>query len=78
MEGEVGDLPSTVGKLARNASNAGGVAFKNSLGALGVPPATGATALGPVNVLETAGTPGPDGPTKTNTSSQMMSHLLAQ
>lgn len=56
-----GDGPSTVGKLARNASNAGGVAFKKSLGELGVPTATGAT-LEPVNVLEAAGIPGPDGP----------------
>ena len=57
------ELPSTTGKFARNASNAGGVAFKNSLGALVVPPPINAT-LEAVTVLETAGSPGADGTEK--------------
>lgn len=54
-------LPSIIGKLAINATNAGGVTFKISLGAFGVPPLITET-LGVGKVLETAGTPDADGP----------------
>lgn len=53
---KVWKLPSTTGKLARNATNAGGVAFSISSKALVVPPPTIA-ATGFDKLLYAAGTP---------------------
>jgi hypothetical protein len=49
-------LPSTAGKLAKNATNAGGVAFSNSSNALVVPSPTIAT-IGFDKLLNAAETP---------------------